>query len=164
MFLSSPAIKSSFTNLLRKLRDVSSEHSILTKRCYGLTHCAGSVRYRTGWLQRESIFQTLRCANQLYGQHVLRIGDDLAQFERSRHAHGNMILFSSGCGNTVHTGGMRKNLRFIQQGRSCHMRDHKTGGDTRIPREKWGKPFVDVWVDETVDATLADADEVRERN
>ena len=59
-----------------------------------------------------------------------------AQFQRARHSHGNVIFFSTGGRDVVDAGGMRENLRFIQQGRRCDMRNHETGLHARLSRQE----------------------------
>ncbi len=57
---------------------------------------------------------------------------------------------------------MGQDFAFIEESRSGNVSDHVTGTEARIGTEKCWKPFVDIGIDETVDAAFRDAGEVGE--
>ena len=65
-------------------------------------------------------------------------------------------------GTVVDAGGVRENLGLVEQGGGGDVGDHKPEEIPGVSERNGGQAFVDVRVDEAVDATLADAHQVGE--
>jgi len=66
--------------------------------------------------------------------------------------------------HAVNTGRMRQYLAFVEQGGGGDVRDHVTDERPGFIRKKRRQAFVDVGVDEPVDAALADAGKIGQRD
>ena len=81
------------------------------------------------------------------------------EFEGGGHAHGDVVLFAAGGGDRVGAGGVGEDLRFIEESGGGDVGDHEARGDAGSFGEEGRETFVDVGVDEAVDAALGDGHE-----
>ena len=112
-------------------------------------------------LQRRAVFQSFRGREQFDSDHVFGIVYDRAQLGRRSHAHRNMIFLAAGRRHVIHAGRMREHLHFIDQRDRRNLRDHVTRSRAGMRGEKRRQAFVEIGIDQTLGAALADAGEIR---
>ncbi len=86
---------------------------------------------------------------------------DRAQLGRRRHSHRNMIFLAARRRHVIHAGGMREHFHFIDQRDRGNLRHHVTGSRAGMRGEKRRQPFIEIGIDQTLGAALADAGEIR---
>ena len=82
--------------------------------------------------ERLAELQPLRRAHQLDGHHPLGVLHNLAQLERPRHAHRDMVFLASVCGNAAGGRGVREHLALVDERRRHNLRDHEPGRARQI--------------------------------
>ena len=96
--------------------------------------------------------------------HSLDVVDDVAQFQRAGHAHGDVIFLAAVGGNVARGRWRGENLALVDQRRSHNLRDHKARRQPRIGGKERRQSFVDIGVQQAIDAAFGDAGQIRKRD
>ena len=78
-------------------------------------------------LERPAILQAFGGGEQLDGDDVFDVLDDLTQLRRRRHAHRDVVFFVGRGRQIVSRRRVSQHFAFVEQGDGSDLRDHKAG-------------------------------------
>lgn len=157
--LIAPKIEQAAAEGLGESFNVGREGAVLLKRTNVAANLSNGFSDGLRGLEREAIFERLSGAQKFDGEELFGVVDDLAELEGGGHAHGDVVFFAAGGGYGVRGGWVGKDFGFVEQSGGHNVRQHKAGGNARGAGEERGQSFIDVGIDEAVDAALGDSHE-----
>src|SRR5579859_5471156 len=109
-----PLIEGAGAYRFGQLLDVTREDAVLAQRRNELSHTRPGCFDAERSLQRKPVFEGLRCCHEFDAKDHLRVLDDVAQLERRRHTHGDVVLLAAGRGHRVDACGMSEDLALVE--------------------------------------------------
>src|SRR6266404_1403558 len=114
--------------------------------------------------KRSAIFQCFSGAYKLNCRREFGKINDGANLGSGCHAHRYVIFFAAVRGHVIDACRMSEYLCFVQKGNSRYLQYHEARRRTCVlGQERW-QIFVGIGIDETIDTSFGDADQVSQRD